>query len=66
MLRTLFDLPRYSIWNKDLLLNVNPYKTLMKNSCPCWDLNPGPPRYQADMLPTELDIKECTYEKKTT
>ena len=23
-------------------------------SCPCWDLNPGPPRYQADMLPTEL------------
>ena len=26
----------------------------MKNSRPCRDLNPGPPRYQADMPPTEL------------
>ena len=29
-------------------------KFSLKNYCPCWDLNPGPPRYQADMLPTEL------------
>ena len=28
MLRILFDLPRSSICNKDLLLHVNPYKTL--------------------------------------
>ena len=26
----------------------------LKNSRPCRDLNPGPPQYQADMLPTEL------------
>ena len=26
----------------------------MKNSRPCQDLNPGPPQYQADMLPIEL------------
>ena len=26
----------------------------LKNSCPCRDLIPGPPRYQADMLPIEL------------
>ena len=26
----------------------------LKSSRPCWDLNPGPPRYQANMLPTEL------------
>ena len=25
-----------------------------KNSRPCWDLNLGPPWYQADMLPNEL------------
>ena len=24
------------------------------NSRPCWDLNPGPPRYQAVMLPNDL------------
>ena len=28
MFRILFDLPRSSILNKDLLLHVNPYKTL--------------------------------------
>ena len=28
MLKILFDLPRSSILNKDLLLHVNPYKTL--------------------------------------
>ena len=26
----------------------------LKNSCPCLDLNPEPPRYQVDMLPNEL------------
>ena len=26
----------------------------LKNSCPCRDLNPEPPRYQVDMLPNEL------------
>ena len=28
MFKVLFDLPRSSILNKDLLLHVNPYKTL--------------------------------------
>ena len=28
MFRILFDLPRSSIWHKDLLLDINPYKTL--------------------------------------
>ena len=28
MFRILFDLMRYSIWNKDLLLHVNTFKTL--------------------------------------
>ena len=28
MFRILFDIPRSLIWNKDLLLHVNPYKTL--------------------------------------
>ena len=27
---------------------------ILKNSRPCRDLNPGPPRYQVDMLPFEL------------
>ena len=30
-----------------------------KNSCLCWDLNQGPLRYQADMLPTELSWLGC-------
>ena len=30
------------------------YLFSLKNSRPCWDLNPGPPRYWADMLPIEL------------
>ena len=30
------------------------YLFSLKNSCPCQDLNLGPPRYQADMLPIEL------------
>ena len=30
------------------------YLFSLKNSRPCRDLNPGPPRYQADMLPIEL------------
>ena len=30
------------------------YLFSLKNSCPCRDLNPGLPRYQADMLPIEL------------
>ena len=34
--------------------NLINYLFSMKNSHPCRDLNPGPGRYQADMLPTEL------------
>ena len=30
------------------------YLFSLKNSRPCQELNPGPPRYQANMLPTEL------------
>ena len=30
------------------------YLFSLKNSRPCQDLKPGPPQYQADMLPTEL------------
>ena len=30
------------------------YLFSLKNSRPCWDLSPGPPLYQADMLPIEL------------
>ena len=30
----------------------------LKNSHLCQDLNPGPPQYQADMLPTELSWLE--------
>ena len=30
------------------------YLVSLKNSCPCRDLNAGPPPYQADMLPIEL------------
>ena len=34
--------------------NLINYLFSLKNSRPCRDLNPGLPRYQADMLPTEL------------
>ena len=34
--------------------NKSSYLFSLKNSRPCRDLNPGPPRYQADMLPIEL------------
>ena len=32
------------------------YLFSLKNSPPCQDLNPGPPQYLADMLPTELSL----------
>ena len=35
-------------------LNLINFLFLLKNSCPCQDLNPRPPRYQANMLSTEL------------
>ena len=34
------------------LLNFNQLLIFIKNDCPCRDLNPGLPRYQAGMLPT--------------
>ena len=34
------------------------YLFSLKNSRPCWDWNPGRPRYQANMLPTELSWLE--------
>ena len=36
------------------------YLFSLKNSLPCRDLNPGPPRYQADML-TELSWLVISY-----
>ena len=32
----------------------------LKNSRPCQDLNPGPPSYQADLLPIELYRLGCS------
>ena len=37
------------------------YLFSLKNSHPCQDLNPGLPRYQADMLPIELSWLGCQH-----
>ena len=38
----------------------------LKNSRPCRDLNPGTPRYQADMLPIELFSEQVCYSKSVS
>ena len=40
---------------------MNVVQLIMKNSRPCRDLNPGPARYQADMLPIELSWLGSVY-----
>ena len=37
-----------------VISSLNPHIISLKNSRTCRDLNPGPPQYQAGMLPTEL------------
>ena len=41
-------------WSVSSNLNLINYLFLLKNSRPCWNLNPRPLWYQADLLPTEL------------
>ena len=36
------------------LVSTTSFLVRINNSHPCWNLNLGPPRYQVDMLPTEL------------
>ena len=51
---TLNNFFHVSWWPLHSNLNLINYLFSLKNSHPCGDLNPGPPRYQADMLLTEL------------
>ena len=49
----IFLTPFYGLYFNITHYNYD-YLFSLKNSCPCWDLSLGLPRYQADMLPTEL------------
>ena len=40
-------------------IRIDQLLTFTENSRPCRDLNPGRPRYQADMLPIELSWLGC-------
>ena len=51
----------YMIRKRDHILCPTSYLFSLKNSRPCRDLNPGPPRYQADMLPIELSWLGCCF-----
>ena len=42
-------------------LEQSSYLFSLKNYRPCRDSIPGPPRYQADMLPIELSWLGCTF-----
>ena len=46
-------------WLSDLWVLFINYLFSLKTSHPCRDLNPGPPQFQTDMLPTELSWLGC-------